>query len=138
MKKQTLVITPPWKTMKATDNMPSLNDFYQSRHWYKRHKLAKAWHGLVKALCLEQKIEPVEEYKVDIHVITYWPPGERRIDPDQIAGPEKMIVDGLVKSGILENDSPIYINKVHLGPCVRAEDLYIECIIEEGTAPFKK
>ncbi len=57
------------------------------------------------------KMMPKFEGKVDIKIKWIEPNGNR--DPDNVAAGKKFILDGLVKSGIIKNDSSKYINSTY-------------------------
>ena len=91
--------------MKITvhDIPPSNNQYMgNSRNFniYRREK--ERWHWLVKAALTKAK-KPREPYgRAEVH-ITYYFKDKRRRDPDNYSG--KMILDPLVKEGVLKDDN---------------------------------
>lgn len=88
---------------------PSLNRLF-GHHWTHRHQKRQHWQWLVRAARLKAKVflaEPLPRAKVTItrH-------GRRICDPDNLIGGQKMLIDSLVREGILENDTPDHIELV--------------------------
>lgn len=79
---------------------PSNNKFIgRNARWaYREQK--KEWEQLIKLSCVPCPEAPLERAKVDI---TYYFPNKRRRDPDNYSG--KFILDGLVRAGVLADDS---------------------------------
>ena len=64
-------------------------------------KLKRVWHDAVLAAVLQEKVRPMKSVKVSFG----WLEPTRRRDPDNIAGGgQKLVLDGLVHAGVLEND----------------------------------
>lgn len=83
------------------DIPPSNNKYMGNSHNFNIYRREKErWHRLIKAAVKEKPKEPYK--KAEIH-ISYFFPDKRRRDPDNYAG--KMILDPLVKEGILKDDS---------------------------------
>jgi len=87
---------------------PSLNT-YDRMHWTKRDSLHDYWHQMVAREAKEQGLYPVQTYPVRVEVECYFGKGERRLDWDNLSPTPKLIQDGLVKAGILRNDSPPWV-----------------------------
>ncbi len=79
---------------------PSNNQFIGRTNFREYQAQKKTWAMLVKSYC-----KPVPEKPVKHSVVTlaYCFGDNRRRDPDNYSG--KMILDGLVKAGIIEDDS---------------------------------
>ena len=79
---------------------PSNNKFIgrNARWQYQTEK--KRWADLIALFCTPKPQEPIPYAKV---TLTYYFGDRRRHDPDNYAG--KMVLDGLVKSGIIQDDS---------------------------------
>lgn len=60
----------------------------------------KHWAGYVNLFCRPKPPVPLEKAKVTLH---YYFKDKRRRDPDNYSG--KFILDGLVRAGILQDDS---------------------------------
>lgn len=58
----------------------------------------------------QAKLKKIDKYPVSLE-ITWYEPNKRR-DIDNITFAVKFILDALVKSGVLENDSQRYVNKI--------------------------
>ena len=84
-------------------------------HWAVGAKLKKDNTDLVMWECKTQKIKPVQE-KARVE-ITFYEKDMRR-DSDNVYGGLKYILDGLVKAGVIKDDSrryiDLYINPVEL------------------------
>lgn len=85
---------------------PSLNASYAGRHWIKRKKEADLIHQLVFVAVNNQKIKPIKKFPIDIYTTAYLKYKIRR-DSSNIS--DKELIDGLVMSGIIPDDSTEYI-----------------------------
>lgn len=95
--------------------IPPSNNKYIGRNarWeYQTEK--KRWADLIALLCKPRPQNPTPYAKV---TLTYYFGDRRRHDPDNYAG--KMILDGLVKAGIIRDDSFDCINLSLVGKCDR-------------------
>ena len=80
---------------------PSNNQFIgNSRNFNYYRKEKEKWHWLIKAAIKEKPEKPMDKAIVKIK---YYFPDKRRRDPDNFSG--KMILDPLVREGILVDDS---------------------------------
>jgi Holliday junction resolvase RusA-like endonuclease len=82
---------------------PSINVMF-GQHWAARAKSRKEWRWLVRAARLDAKLflaQPIPKARVTItrH-------GRRVLDTDNLYGGQKILIDCLVREGILENDTP--------------------------------
>lgn len=84
---------------------PSNNKFIgrNARWQYQAEK--KRWADLIALLCKPRPQEPIPYARI---TLTYYFGDKRRHDPDNYAG--KMILDGLVRSDIIQDDSFDCIN----------------------------
>lgn len=81
---------------------PTLNQLNNIHH-FKRAKLKEQWEQLTLNACREYGIQPVE--RVSITMELYFP-DKRRRDLDNYSGLGfKFVMDGLVKAGIIRDDS---------------------------------
>lgn len=87
---------------------PSDNKFKGRQNHWEYRELKKEWLDIVMTIC---RPRPKEPFKKAVVTITYFFPTKARHDPDNYSG--KFILDGLVKGGILEDDSFNNI-KLHL------------------------
>ena len=89
---------------------PNLNQIIAAskKHWAVYAKLKRTYSWLV--VVAAKNHAPVRNYPVSIHFDWYCK--NRRVDPDNIAAAKKMILDGLVKAGILEDDGWAQINEL--------------------------
>lgn len=86
----------------------SNNQFYAGMHWAKRKALADSWHLLVRAALPENISPPSPPLAVEI---TAYFKGQMQ-DADNICS--KLIIDGLVRGGVVPDDTPQYIEAVTL------------------------
>ena len=79
---------------------PSNNKFIgKDKRWqYQSDK--KQWARIIQLCCVPRPKEPLKKSKV---TIMYYFKDKRRRDPDNYSG--KFILDGLVRSGIIKDDS---------------------------------
>jgi len=80
--------------------IPPSNNRYIGRNntWEYRAEKSR-WADLIAVLCRPRPPQPLETATVRI---TYYFPDRRRRDPDNYSG--KMLLDGLVRSGIIRDD----------------------------------
>ena len=53
---------------------------------------------------------------MDVECRCFFGKGERLTDADNCSPTAKLVIDGLVRAGILENDSPRFVRSVRLIP----------------------
>ena len=81
--------------------VPPSNNLYIGRTNFREYqRVKKEWAQLVETHCLPVPPIPLERSRV---TLLYHFPDRRRRDPDNYSG--KMLLDGLVAAGILEDDS---------------------------------
>ena len=78
----------------------SMNRYAGRENCWEYRNAKKGWADLVILLCRPRPSAPIQHSTVRL---TYYFPTRARHDPDNYAG--KMILDGLVAAGILEDDS---------------------------------
>lgn len=81
---------------------PSINK-WRNLHHYEEAKQKKEWENTVMLEALSQRVRPTQPFKKAIVRYTYYFPTKARHDPDNYSG--KWLMDGLVKAGVLEDDS---------------------------------
>lgn len=79
---------------------PSNNQFIGRNECWKYQEVKKQWADLINIACIPKPLQP---YKKAVVTLTYYFKDKRRRDPDNYSG--KMILDGLVRAGILQDDS---------------------------------
>ena len=79
---------------------PSDNQFKGRQNVWEYRELKKQWLDAVMLLCRPKPQKPALKAEV---TLTYFFKDKRRHDPDNYAG--KFILDGLVRGGILADDS---------------------------------
>ena len=82
------------------DIPPSNNKFIGKANQWEYQNQKKAWAEMIFYCCNPKPRKPIQRAIVSI---TYYFKDHRRRDPDNYSG--KMILDGLVKAGIIEDDS---------------------------------
>lgn len=106
---------------------PSANRYMGNSHNFNIYRMEKQkWHWLIKAAI---KDKPEEPFSKAVVRITYFFADARRRDPDNYAG--KMILDPLVREGVLKDDSFAVI-RLELGAAVDRQAPRTEIEIEEG------
>ena len=79
---------------------------------HKANKSKQAQQGLVMTLIKHQKLKPLQKFPVKVYFT--WFEKDARRDPDNIAsGGTKIIMDALVKTKILPDDSVKYVNGLY-------------------------
>lgn len=79
---------------------PSNNKYIGRAAQWEYREVKKQWEALVRVACKPLPERPVEKATV---TLCYFFPDRRRRDPDNYSG--KMILDGLVRAGIIADDS---------------------------------
>lgn len=79
---------------------PSNNKFIGRKAEWEYQKVKKEWAALIQCLCKPKPPAPLKGVTV---TLKYYFPDSRRRDPDNYSG--KIILDGLVRCGILKDDS---------------------------------
>lgn len=79
---------------------PSNNKFIGRNARWQYQEEKQKWHWLIKNAIKDKPTEPYEKAVVEI---TYFFKDQRRRDPDNYSG--KMLLDPLVREGILQDDS---------------------------------
>lgn len=82
------------------DIPPSNNQFIGRDNKWKYQEIKKEWADLIFYTCRPRPKEPIQKAVVKL---TYFFKDKQRRDPDNYSG--KMILDGLVKARIIEDDS---------------------------------
>ncbi|MCH5323987.1 MAG: RusA family crossover junction endodeoxyribonuclease [Eubacterium sp.] len=83
------------------DRIPPSNNKYIGRNArWEYGKVKSEWAQLIKCCCRPVPKAPLKKAVVEL---TYYFPDRKRRDPDNYSG--KMILDGLVRAGILVDDS---------------------------------
>ena len=105
---------------------PSNNLFLGNSHNFNEYQRTKQdWHWLIKFAINKRPAKPYESAVVSIK---YFFPDRKRRDPDNYSG--KMLLDPLVREGILKDDSFKYIT-LRLEADYCKEDPRTEITIEE-------
>lgn len=97
MKRQKITMDIPYKV--------STNKIYSSVHWRERKEIADMYHMFI--LSERGKFEPVEDFPVFIMYRFIFE--KNALDSLNLAFMAKMIEDGMVREGILPDDSPKYV-----------------------------
>lgn len=86
----------------VVDHIPPTNNQFMgnSRNFNEYRRLKEQWHWLIRAAIKTKPDQPIDRAVVHIR---YYFPDRRRRDPDNYSG--KMLLDPLVREGILQDDS---------------------------------
>lgn len=87
-------------TIIVNDIPPSNNKFIGRNARFAYEKAKTEWHWLIKSAIKNKPVKPFEKAVVKI---TYYFANKIRRDPDNYSG--KMLLDPLVREGILQDDS---------------------------------
>ena len=85
---------------------PSAN-LYIRHHWATRAKLRDEWHLAVWALCNEARVTPLDICTINCTV--YFKDQRRRDEPNFRLTLDKLVLDGLVRCGIIPDDDPSHV-----------------------------
>jgi hypothetical protein len=94
----------------------SVNTLLES-HWATRARLKRQDAAVVTLAARECRLPPAA-VKRRVEALFSFPPGRRRFDEDAF---KKVLLDSLVKCGLLRNDSPVWC-ETGGWRCVRAAD----------------
>ena len=113
----------------VVDDIPDSNNKYMgnSNSYHKYNQEKKRWEWLIRGAA-SGKI-PSKPFKKAIVTINYFFPTRHRRDPDNYSG--KMILDPLVRCGILEDDSFSNIINLNLEGGYDKENPRTEIIVKE-------
>jgi crossover junction endodeoxyribonuclease RusA len=107
---------------------PNLNK-WRNMHHFTEAKQKKEWEEVVLLETLAQKIKPSKPIKKAITTYTYYFATKHRHDPSNYS--PKWLEDGLVKAGVLEDDSFDHVElKIAFGG-VDKHNPRVEITIEE-------
>lgn len=98
---------------------PSSNKLFGRGHWRERKDWNDTGHEQTYLAVLEQKIERVN-YRVDLEFFPYMAGSGALRDSGNNSLSAKIIEDGLVRAGILVDDSPKYVRKFICNPAERS------------------
>ena len=89
---------------------PSNNKFIGRNARWEYREIKKYWEELIFYTC---RPRPDKPFKKAVVTLTYYFPDKRRRDSDNFSG--KMILDGLTRAGIIEDDSFDHVQLVLCG-----------------------
>ncbi|GCL71776.1 hypothetical protein PN4B1_16810 [Paenibacillus naphthalenovorans] len=89
------------QTIRVNEFPPTLNEL-NNMHFMKRAKLKEKWENIVSKACMEYGVMPIQKASITLE---FWFPDKRRRDPDNYSFSAKFLLDGLVKAGVLPDDS---------------------------------
>ncbi len=120
-----IVNIPLIKVRKRLVGYISTNLYYSGIHWSVRNKIKDAWHNTVIESIKESNIK---QCPYPISITFYW---NTRYDLDNNGIMRKMIIDSLVLSGIIIDDTKKYIKRI-------TEELTEEKLIRVIIQKFKE
>jgi len=86
----------------------SLNEWYESKHWTQRNKIAEEWHMFFKKFLI-QPYPRFDKYEI---ILTF----NSRLDASNVITKIKLLEDLLQKEKIIENDNNKYCRGLHIIP----------------------
>lgn len=95
---------------------PSLNNWYAGSHWAQRKKVKDRWRLLVREAVAGCEAVDEEDYPVSIEVTCRFGKGRRGYDADNLGATSKLVIDGLIKAGIIEDDTRNFVESVTYRP----------------------
>lgn len=85
--------------------LPVSKNVWQRCHWAKRNRIKQTWHAFVWGLVNEAPRMPRPLPQVKCRVVVYWDKGGPLPDWHNLHMAHECIADGLVRAGILADDS---------------------------------
>lgn len=110
---------------------PSLNDWYGSGSWRRRHAQKAQWGPIFFYAIKESKLPKLKSVHVSV---TQFCKGRAR-DADNVVPCAKLFLDALVDAGNLPDDSPEYVRSVTLASRKGREDRVVVAVAEAGPDP---
>lgn len=107
---------------------PTLNEV-KRMHYMLQAKEKKRWEQVVRIEVKVQKLQPIDKPVIVTYRFHF--KDERRRDPDGYAYSAKAIQDGLVKSGILSDDSFRFVKELRIAEGERRKVAGITIEMEE-------
>lgn len=105
----------------------SWNKLYTAKHWIYRKRIADKAHKEVIKSC-KKFVDKKLNTPIDVIIVAYFKDNRRR-DVDNICS--KIYIDGLVRAGLIKDDSSNYVSSVKT-MIKRNSKNYIKIIIEEN------
>lgn len=110
-------------------NFPMNLNEYRNAHYHLVNQEKHQWEAYVAFECKAQKLEAMQT--ANIH-FEFWFKDRRRHDPDNYAACAKFILDGIVKAGILKDDSFQYIPEFKVTQGGLSKQPYINITMEDN------
>lgn len=104
----------------------STNKIYSGVHWAVRKAQADLYHEYINTYAKEYELKPVTEYPIDIEYIFTFK--GKPLDTTNATYMAKLCEDGLVKSGIIEDDDPEHVQYTGIY-CQNGDEDLIEIIV---------
>lgn len=114
---------------------PSLNKFLGRSHWSKRHEITTLWYQEILIAVRKNKIKPITKFPVNIRTQSFFKDNRPRDRSNWITA-NKFGVDGLVRCGILPDDSGEYVWEDTVLPLVYGHDKNETVITIEEAGEF--
>lgn len=99
------------QSLKITGIPPTLNEV-RRMHYQQQAQEKKRWEQITRIEVKVQKLQPVETPVIITYRFHFT--DKRRRDPDGYAYSAKSIQDGLVKSGILQDDNFSFVKELRI------------------------
>lgn len=99
------------QSLKIVGIPPTLNEV-RRMHYQRQAQEKKRWEQITRIEVKVQKLQPVETPVIITYRFHFT--DKRRRDPDGYAYSAKSIQDGLVKSGILQDDNFSYVKELRI------------------------
>ncbi len=100
------------QTFEINHRLPGMNDMVTAakKHWAAYSEMKKGFTDSVCAQALDANLNPVEFCILKI----LWKESSKghKRDIDNVSAVKKFILDGLVKAGVIPDDSPTYIQEI--------------------------
>ncbi|MGJ8525198.1 hypothetical protein LMG33818_000906 [Halomonadaceae bacterium LMG 33818] len=112
---------------------PSLNSIYAGIHWSKRKKHADAAHWAVKSAVTNTGIKRIDS-PVGLSFTPVLGKGKRALDCSNYGYAVKLLEDGLVRAGVLADDTNQYVVATCITKPVRGETTGMLIQIEQQEA----
>lgn len=99
-------MTDRWVLRYPYTKPPLLMNTLRTMHWRKKYDLEQMVQKDTMTLCRFVKVPRLERAHV---TVTYTPAQNRKRDSEGLVATQKPMIDGLVKAGLLRDDTPEFI-----------------------------
>ena len=114
------------QTFSIHEKLYSLNE-YRNEHFHKLNKLKVSWSNTIHLLSIYHSLKPVQKCKIEFELFFK---DKRKRDLDNYSATIKMILDGLVQAGIIQDDNYSVVEEITIRCGGQAKTEHIKVTIK--------